>query len=213
MRDLPELRGRNTPHSRPDAVAVVGLAGSGKSTAAAMLSDSLSCPVVYFGGAVLSEVARRGLPPDQASERLVRRHLRKEHGMAALAILNEQSIRDALRSSPLVVIDGLYSWSELDFLREQFDVAVIAIHASRRARHARMQARLERSLSAADLDARDRHEVTELDKAPPIVLADAHIVNEGTENELRAALQRALPTLGIDPVWDEANAPEPEVQR
>ena len=52
--------------------AVVGLAGTGKSSVVQILYDLLRAPIVYFGGVVVSEVQRRGLEVTEATERQVR---------------------------------------------------------------------------------------------------------------------------------------------
>ena len=75
------------------------------------------------------------------------------------------------------------------------DVVTIAIHAPRWLRKRRLSARPHRPLSSLDVDERDRSEVQKLGKAEPIVLADLHIVNDGSREELHSALQRALTAL------------------
>ncbi len=68
---------------------------------------------------------------NEANERYMREKLRKEHGMAAYAILNLPPINKALLSTN-VVVDGLYSWEEYLVLKEHYGAAMslIAVWAS-----------------------------------------------------------------------------------
>ncbi|MBM3149933.1 MAG: dephospho-CoA kinase, partial [Chloroflexi bacterium] len=91
-------------------VAVVGMAGSGKSEVARVFEES-GFKKIRFGDITDQEVKRRGLALSEENERYVRQETRKEHGMAAYAILNLPRIDEALMSSD-VVVDGLYSWEE-----------------------------------------------------------------------------------------------------
>ena len=53
-------------------LAVVGLAGTGKSEVVRLITEKQAFTVVYFGGVVLEEVERRGLEVNQTNERTVR---------------------------------------------------------------------------------------------------------------------------------------------
>ena len=88
------------------------------------------------------------------------------------------------------MIDGLYSFAEYEHLTEErgLDVFAVAVHSARRVRYERLGRREVRPLTPAEVDERDDKEVRHLDKAPPIVLADAHVVNDGSEAELYAAV-------------------------
>src|SRR4030042_5214465 len=89
-------------------VSIVGMAGAGKSVVAGIFEDS-GFKKVRFGDVTDEEVKKRGLELNEENERRVREQLRKEHGMAAYAILNLPRIDSLLKSSN-VVVDGLYSW-------------------------------------------------------------------------------------------------------
>jgi dephospho-CoA kinase len=86
-------------------VAVVGLAGSGKSELAALF-EARGWTRVRFGQVTEDEVVKRGLAVNEANERAVREELRKKHGMAAYAHLNLPRIEAALAKGP-VVCDGM----------------------------------------------------------------------------------------------------------
>ena len=148
--------------------------------------------VVYFGDVVISEVKARGLALTPEAERQVREDLRASEGMAVMAERKLPEIRQALDRDGKVLIDGIYSYSELKRLRAAFgpQLAIVAIHAAKTVRAARLMARPDRPLSREQMDARDAAEVDALEKAQPIALADYHVVNDGTPAELTAALAR-----------------------
>ena len=175
-------------------VSVVGLAGAGKSEAVAALQRLHAFERVYFGGLVMAEVARLGLPPGEASERGVREGLRAEHGMAAMAALSRRVIDGHLAAGKDVLIDGLYSHSELILLREAYGEALtlIAVQCHRSVREARLANRAVRPLTPEQMRARDEHEINSVEKAPPIVLADYQLCNIGGLKALETQLASIL---------------------
>ncbi|MGH3693714.1 MAG: AAA family ATPase [Pseudonocardiaceae bacterium] len=167
-----------TPSSRY-VLAVVGLPGSGKSTLVDLFKESYGLARVYFGGIVLNEVVNRGLTPGPLSERTVRESLRVEFGMDAIAKLATPRIDRAISSGRNVVIDGMYSMAEYEYLFARYDdLQTIAIHAARTVRYQRLAERQVRSLTAFEAKERDLVEVRALDKGGPIALADLHYVND-----------------------------------
>jgi len=178
--------------SPPHALAVVGLAGTGKSSVTRQLVHQFGYHPVHFGGFVTEEVKRRGLEVVQAHEKVVREELRTVHGMAAMAILGEAQIAELMDAGKLVAIDGLYSFAEWEYLHDKFPLRLLAIHVSRQLRHQRTAARPVRPLTAAELDERDVSEIKLLDKGGPIAIADHHIVNDGDPTELELAVAAAV---------------------
>ena len=185
----------NTSLSDSPIIALVGLCGTGKSEACAFL-ESKDYEVVYFGGTVVGEVKRRGLAVNPANEKAVREELRATHGMAAMAHINLPTIQAMLAAGKRVAIDGLYSMGELDVLRAAFGarLKLLAIHAPRALRYARLGARPVRPMSPQQVDERDSFEVQNLDKAAPIALADAHVVNDADRETLLRRLVLAYDT-------------------
>src|SRR5258706_405404 len=145
----------------PILVATVGLAGTGKSEVTRHLADRWGFVPIYFGGVVIEETRRRGLPPEPQHERVVREELREAEGMDVMARRSIPSISKALEADRDVAIDGLYSMAEQDLLRSLYGnrLVVLAVHASRHIRYRRLRERPTRPLSKDEVDARDFAEI------------------------------------------------------
>jgi len=174
----------------PIVVAVVGLCGTGKSEVVRIFREIVRFEIVYFGGVVIDEIKRRNMEVTEESESLVRTQLRTTHGMAAMAIVRLSQITAALEKNQSVLIDGLYSYSEYRFLETTLSKAptLVAVHSRRDLRIARLGNRNVRPLSEAEMDARDRREIEQMEKAGPIAIADYHILNDGSVADLSAAV-------------------------
>ncbi|MEK7467757.1 MAG: AAA family ATPase [Planctomycetota bacterium] len=170
-------------------VAVVGLAGSGKSELAALF-EARGWTRVRFGQVTEDEVRARGLPVNEANERVVREELRQKHGMAAYALLNLPHIEAALAKGA-VVCDGMYSWEEYLMLRQRFGArfTVICVQTSPGTRYKRLGGRGVRPLARAESESRDHAEIEKLHKAGPIAMADITIVNEKGMEELKTEFE------------------------
>jgi dephospho-CoA kinase len=176
-------------------VAIVGMAGSGKSEAAKVFEEH-GYIRVRFGDATDVEMQKRGMTICEANERLCREQLRKELGMAAYAIVNQPRIDKALASAN-VVADGLYSWEEYLSLKKYYGkyFSVVAVYASPHTRYARLANRPVRPLNEGESASRDQSEIENLNKGGPIVMADFTLNNETTLPELRRQTEIVLSRL------------------
>lgn len=166
--------------------------GAGKSEVTGVLVESHGFERVYFGQVVLDELSRRDLAPGPESEKLVREQLRADEGMAVMAARSLPRIRAALADGHRVCIDGLYSRAEWELLAHETGVVTLAVHAPRWLRKSRLAQRPGRPLTGAELDARDLAEVDRLQKAEPIALADEHLVNGGSLDDLRERVDSVI---------------------
>ena len=171
-------------------VAIVGMAGSGKTEVARAFEKS-GFIRIRFGDVTDEEVKKRGLTLNEENERYVRELLRQEHGMSAYARLNLPRIDSALKHSD-VVIDGLYSWEEYIFLKDCYreNFYVVAVWASPKTRYARLSQRPERRLTPEEAASRDRAELEKTNKGGPIAIADFSIINEASVSDLRKEVSR-----------------------
>lgn len=176
-------------------VAIVGMAGSGKSEVARAFEQH-GFTRVRFGDVTDQEIKKRGLALNEDNEQRIRELLRKEHGMAAYAKLNLPRIDAALKNSN-VVVDGLYSWEEYLLLKDRYgdDFAVVAVWASPETRYARLSNRSVRPLTPAEAAGRDRTEIENSNKGGPIALADHTLINEGSFSDLEKQANKLLASL------------------
>ena len=172
--------------------AVVGMCGSGKSVVTEVFK-SAGFKSVYFGGVTMEELEKRGLPKTEANERTVREQLRAEHGLAAYAVLLYPRIMQYAEQGG-VVLDGLYSWSEYKYLKERLGdaLSVLAIVTDRSVRYERLTGREIRPLTNEEAAARDTAEIEKLEKGGPIAIADRYITNNGSTDELVAAVNKYI---------------------
>jgi len=184
----------------PRVLAFVGMPGAGKSLCAAHLS-ALGYFQFRFGGIIVDEVHRRGLALNAENERSIREAFRAHEGMDAIARRALPILRDGLREHHTIIIDGLYSFSEYKTLKRELsdDLTVIAIVCARSTRYARLAARAERPLTRAEAEQRDYTEIENIEKGGPIAIADYTLLNDGTPDDLIAALSSVLGQLGVHP--------------
>jgi dephospho-CoA kinase len=175
-------------------IAVVWMCGTGKSEVVSFLESKNDFYKVYFGGIVLEEVIKRYGTLTPEFERIVREDMRAEHGFAAIAHLALPAIQQWIASWKNILIDGLYSFSEWVVLRDLFgeQFVTLAVHAPKQMRYERMATRDHRPFTKEEVDRRDFTEVSFIEKWWPIAVADWHVVNDGTLEELYARLAQVL---------------------
>jgi dephospho-CoA kinase len=185
----------HNPEQSYPLLILVGMAGSGKSSVARHLEQK-GWRVIRFGALTMQELEKRGLPINEANEKVIREELRAKHGMDAYARLLLPSIKESLATGP-TVIDGLYSWAEYKFLKGHFgeQIKVVAIYTTRSARYARLSQRPDRTLSFTEAEQRDYAEIENVEKGGPIAMADYTVVNDGTQRKLFRAVDKLLSTL------------------
>jgi dephospho-CoA kinase len=178
-------------------IALVGMPGSGKSQAAAFFQNK-NIPIIRFGDLTDETMKKKGLPPTPGNERIVREQLRKESGMAAYAIAAMPKIEKALKTNPIVVVDGLYSWEEYTFLKKNLsNLLLLHIFASPEDRYDRLAIRKIRPLNPQEANQRDILEIESLNKAGPIAMANYVIINESTPHNLHKKLEEFLSEIQI----------------
>jgi dephospho-CoA kinase len=176
-------------------VAIVGMAGSGKSEVAKIFEQK-GYSRIRFGDITDIEIRKRNLEVNEANERRFRELLRKELGMAAYAILNQPRIDTALQKSD-VVADGLYSWEEYLSFKSYYSSQffVVAVYSSPGTRYSRLTERILRPLTNQEAASRDKSEIENLNKGGPIAMADYTIVNENNLDYLKVQTELILEKL------------------
>ncbi|MBD3204077.1 AAA family ATPase [Candidatus Woesearchaeota archaeon] len=172
--------------------AVVGMCGSGKSTATEFLEKN-GFSKIRFGQITIDEIKKRNLSVNEKNEKKIREELRKKHGMAAYAILNIPKIISLLNKNNNIVLDGLYSWEEYLILKEEFpEIKIICIYASPEKRYQRLSEREIRPLTEEEAFLRDKAEIEKLHKAGPIAMADHTLINNKNIPYLESELRRII---------------------
>lgn len=174
-------------------VAIVGMCGSGKSIASKYFED-LGYKNVYFGGVTMEKLKEAGLEVTPENEKMMREKLRRELGMGAYAKVLLPRILELFKDYD-VVLDGLYSWSELKILEEEFDMRTIAIVCDKNLRYDRLSKRDVRPFNNEEAKKRDITEIENIEKAGPIAYADYFIYNNGSMEEYYKRLDEIIKLL------------------
>ena len=170
-------------------IAVVGMPGAGKTTACDFFRKK-QIPILRFGDETDLGLKELGKPLTEENERWYREKLRKELGMAAYAVKIVPRIKEVLKTKKILILDGLYSWEEYEYLKKMFpQMLVLCVYASPAIRYQRLRRRKIRSLTTKEARERDVAELINLHKGPPIALADYLIINEGMVGKLYQALK------------------------
>lgn len=175
-------------------IAVVGMAGSGKSLACEFFGKK-GYPVLRFGDQTDIGLTEQGLALTEGNERRYREKLRQELGMAAYAVKIEPRIRKLLSTSKVesIILDGLYSWEEYIYLKPKFpQLKLLAIYTPPALRVKRLSVRQVRPLTQVKTQERDVAEIENLHKAGPIALADYLVINDGSVANFYHSLDKAL---------------------
>jgi dephospho-CoA kinase len=167
-------------------IAITGMPGAGKSTAAkAMAATGLQ--KIAMGDMIREETKRRNLYPDDKNMGTVMRELRDTYGAGAVAELSLRSIH-AMKTE-VVVVDGIRSMAEVVLFRQDAEVKLLAILASPGRRFELMQARgrTDDPHNIESFNTRDERELS-IGIGNAIALANAVVSNErGSIDELGAA--------------------------
>ncbi|MEI6228539.1 MAG: AAA family ATPase [Candidatus Saccharibacteria bacterium] len=175
-------------------IAFVGLAGSGKSTAADYIVAK-GYPKVYFGGVVLNLMREAGIEDTPENEKNFREELKARDGDKTIIEKISGEIHNLINAGQhRIIADGLYSWTEYKALKHEFagEITVVAIIASKKVRHHRLLHRVSRPLSQFEADQRDWDEIEHLEKGGPIAIADHFIMNDGDQEELHRNIDATL---------------------
>jgi dephospho-CoA kinase len=169
-------------------IAIIGMAGSGKSAAVNYLQQKHAWPKIYLGQATFDRLKKEGLTLNYTNERIIREKIRRELGMDAYAKLALPGVAKLLKTAKIILIESLYSWGEYKIFKKKYgeNFLAIAITAPLKIRLKRLKARSIRPIkTAAELTKRDFTEIEGTDKGGPIALADYTIINNGSKEKLQ----------------------------
>jgi dephospho-CoA kinase len=159
-------------------VAITGMPGAGKSTAAKAL-EAHGFKRIVMGDVIREEARRRGLEPDEKNTGKVMLELREKYGQGAVAEVCLIALK-ALKDD-VVIVDGIRSYAEVEVFAREGKVKLLAIHASRDRRFKLLteRARSDAPTSRASFEERDKRELS-VGVGNAVALADDGISNEHT---------------------------------
>lgn len=173
---------------KKNVIAITGMPGSGKAVASSVAKE-YDIPVFVCGDVVRDEASVRGIPMTPESLGNLMLEMRKEEGPKV--IVKRLLPKIHMSQSRTVVVEGLRSLEELNLLRKNFKVILLAIHSSPKERFERLTIR-GRSDDPKDLNEFIQRDMRELDVGigHVLALADKHIVNDSTIENFRRQLRR-----------------------
>ncbi len=168
-------------------IAIIGMAGTGKTATVDYLQKKYSWPKIYFGDVIFDEMKKKKIKINWKNERTTRENLRKKYGMGAMAILSLSKVKKTLEKNNIVLIESLYSWDEYKIIKKTFGkkFSTLAIFTPRKLRAERLKKRKIRPIKTRkEFNKRDYTEIEGTDKGGPIAIADYIIINDSTINNL-----------------------------
>jgi dephospho-CoA kinase len=162
-------------------VAITGMPGAGKSTAAKAL-EAHGYKRIVMGDVIREETRKRGLEPDEKNTAKVMLELREKFGPGAVAevcLLKLKAMKEEV-----VIVDGIRSYAEVEVFAREGNVKLVAIDASRdrRFRLLTERARSDAPTSRASFDERDKREIS-IGVGSAVALADESLSNEHSTPE------------------------------
>jgi dephospho-CoA kinase len=170
---------------------IVGMPASGKNTGR-IYAESKGFPYFATGDIVRAEARKRGLEENSENMATLSTSLRGVDGMGVTR-LALASARDTGRD--VVFLEGMRSWPEIELIRAEAYVVVVAFVAPQVIRRQRVVSRGRSDDSEAGFAHRDQREI-DYGSAVPIALADEYVINSGSMAEAEGQLARVVEKYG-----------------
>ncbi|MFX1325641.1 MAG: AAA family ATPase [Promethearchaeota archaeon] len=162
--------------------AIVGLAGSGKTTAIDAVKDLGF--VVTMGDVVRNEAKKRNLEPSGINIGKIAKELREEEGPGIIAEKCVELIKKC--NEEVIIVDGVRSIAEVNVFRRYWKFPIIAIVVDEKIRFKWLfeRGRSDDPLTLHDLLERDKREI-QFGLGKVINHADYSIKNDSTIEDLK----------------------------
>ncbi len=164
----------------PHLVVVSGMPASGKNFAREYAARH-GIPYLSTGDLIREEAKKRGLEPTGRNLAMITDEI-KGRDRTALTKKVLERVEKEFPDEPLVILEGMRSFEEIELMRRKYPVTVVAFVAGRDTRRERYLKRGREDDDPALFDARDRRELG-YGVGEIIALADAYVLNEGTPDE------------------------------
>ena len=166
---------------------IVGMPASGKNIAR-LYAESKKIPYFATGDLVRREVSKRDLEPTAENTGKVSNELRGKDGMGVTRL----ALSAALKArNPMVFLEGMRSWPEIDLIRQKAESIVVAFLAPKEVRLKRILSRGRSDDFPEYFQERDLREIS-YGTAVPIALADEYILNTGSLEDALQALDQIV---------------------
>ena len=166
---------------------VTGMPAAGKNIAA-QYSRAHQYPLFSTGDFVRAEIRRRGVSGDPEMSAKISTEMRGEDGLGVTRL----AVAEALKTkSPVVFLEGIRSWPEVEWIRSQAECVLVAVVAPCQTRLQRVKQRGREDDSVEHFAMRDQREI-EYGVSVCIALADAYMLNTGTMENALAQLDRIV---------------------
>jgi len=156
-------------------IVITGMPAAGKNIAAEY-AQKHQYPLFSTGDFVRAEIRRRGCIADPETSAAISTEMRGADGLGVTRMAVEEVLK---QEADIVFLEGIRSWSEIEFIRSHSPCTLVAILAPRHLRLTRMKQRGRADDSAEHFSERDRREI-EYGVAVCIALADAYVLNDCT---------------------------------
>ncbi|MHA1699341.1 MAG: AAA family ATPase [Promethearchaeota archaeon] len=165
-------------------IGIVGMPGSGKSTAADFLKDERNAVIICMGNIVREQVQNEGLPVNAENLGRMAEELRKKHGPGIIAELTAKKVESIPDKNALIIIDGIRSMDEVNSFRKRWPLHILAIYSPPRVRHERLKKRKRDDdiIDDSYFQLRDSRELG-FGIGDVIALADAAVINDENTSE------------------------------
>lgn len=163
-------------------LAIVGLPGSGKTTAIEAIND-LGC-IVTMGDVVRNEAKRMDIEPSGSNLGKIAQQLRKNEGPGIIAKKCVELIKK--KKDNIIIIDGIRSLAEVNVFRKfwKFPIIAVIVDEKKRLRRLFKRSRSDDPKNLEELKARDDRELNfGLDEV--LQEADYKIYNNSTIDDLK----------------------------
>lgn len=170
-------------------IALVGLPGAGKTDAAAFFQEK-GFPVISFGKVINDYIDREGMQHTEEVHKKVREELREKYGKKALALLNKDKLDEEFKKNQIIVIDGMRSWEEYTFLKENMKhtrIFIVNVYADKKIRYHRAAHREYRKNLFGE--ERDINELLGTNMGPTIAFADFVVKNNFSKEDFNDKLE------------------------
>lgn len=168
---------------------IVGLAGSGKTTAIEAIKD-LGL-IVTMGDVIRNEAKKRNLKPSGKIIGKIAKDLREKEGPDIIAKKCVDLIKS--KNEDVIIVDGIRSLSEVNVFRKFWKFPIIAIIVKEEERFKRLfeRGRSDDPKNISDLKERDKREI-QFGLNDVIKNADYKIQNDSTIQELKKKIRKLV---------------------